>query len=52
MRMQHKLHYDVSTLYEANIIKNYFNEIHIHSKGVFFQIVHDNILNQFHTGEV
>ena len=52
MRMQHKLRYDFPTSYEADTIKDYFNEIHIHSKDIFFQMVHDNILNQFHTGEV
>ena len=52
MRMQHKLRYDSPTLYEEDTVKDYFNEIHIHSKDIFFQIVHDDILNQFHTGEV
>jgi len=51
IRMQHRLQYITPALYNQDNSKTYFNKIHEHSKNLFFTIVNDNILNQFHTGE-
>ena len=52
MRMQHKLRYETPVKYTKDDINRYFNEMHIHSKELFFKIVHNDILNEFHRGEV
>jgi len=51
IRMQHRLQYITPFLYNQDNIKTYFNKIHEHSKNLFFNIVNDDILNQFHIGE-
>jgi uncharacterized protein (TIGR04255 family) len=51
IRMQHKLRHNRAISYSQNNIKINFNKIHEHSKNLFFNIINDNILNQFNTGE-
>ena len=49
IRTQHMLSYDNS--YSSENIKERFDIIHRHSKDIFEEIIHDNILKKFDRGE-
>jgi uncharacterized protein (TIGR04255 family) len=51
IRIQHKLLYSPKTLYNQEAINNSFEKIHKHSKKIFIDIINDDIINQFNTGE-
>jgi len=51
IRIQHKLLYSPKTLYNQEAINDSFEEIHKHSKKIFIDIVNNDIINQFNTGE-
>lgn len=52
MRMQHKLLYNSSIVYNKENIFDFLNKIHIHSKDIFFKLVSDKVTEKFNAGEI